>query len=209
MVNTRTVVGHWAVRGIAVLIVLAGALAAVVSTTDSARASGCDPIRHPRTGEIVEWDCPPYQELVVNPDPPCLCPYDVDWNVSVRQPPETVLEVHDRLVSGIGLLDQAMVGPRPPIEQIEQEALAHLTAAAAKLGPARLTLSAVYDVDGKTGYVRPIPQPPYERLLTFGSEVADGMALLQAGLADPDKAEELRAQALAAFERAVEAARHA
>jgi hypothetical protein len=203
LINTRTVGGRWAIRGIAALIVLAGALAAVVSTTDGARAGGCDPIRDPYTGEIVGWDCPPYQELVINPDPPCWCPYEVDWNLSERVYPETVLEVHDRLASGIGLLS---IGPQPPLEQ---EALAHLTAAAAKLGPARLTVSAVYDVDSKTGVLRPIPQPPYELLWSFGSEVADGMALLQAALADPDKAEQLRGQALAAFERGIEAARHA
>jgi hypothetical protein len=190
MLVRNTGVGRWA----ALLAVLAGALVAVVPAAQPAAAAGCGPIRDPRTGRVVAWDCPPYQELRVSPDPPCRCPFDVDLRIGPVLPEESLVAVHEAIQDGIGLLVVAQ----------GDAALERFGHAAAKLGPAEVSMSTVVEVDEK-GYLRPIPQPPYP-IWFFGERMADGLGLLRAALADPDNAAEYRKAALDDFAAAVAAA---
>jgi hypothetical protein len=202
----RSVTSGKLIRTALVLLALVlglGAAAVATPATPASAGSGgfklCLPILG-RTGQIIGWDCHWYEmPREEDPDPspePCLCP---EWAIVLDHAvqPADPYYVED-LLRGLGLLEQAAgAGPRmgAVLRAAAQDAF---LAAAERLGDTSVRLGEAGTVDWENNRVNPTSEP---WLWAAGTDVGNGLTLLQAALADPEPDTWLAA-GMAALDRA-------
>jgi hypothetical protein len=185
------------------LVLLALALgigpAAVGAPASPAYASAdyimlCLPILD-RSGQIVDWDCHPF-ELPQEVDP---CPDCPDWafNFDHLVLPADPYYIED-LMSGFRLLERAALADPQEAPEYREAAQAAFLAAAERLGETEVRLGETGFVDWELNIIRPDPDP---WLVAAGTDVGNGIGLLHQALAEPDPDPWLAA-AMAAFEEA-------
>jgi hypothetical protein len=171
---------RWIGTALVLLALVMGASTAAVATTAApAQAFVCAgylPVYGPG-GQIIGWICIPV-EVEID-----ICPGCPDWAIGFDHLvlPEDARYVED-LAAGLGLLDRAAsAGPREAAGLRADAQQAFLTAAR-RLGDNRVRLGEVGAVDWERDVIRPEPAPWLE---AAGTDVGNGLSLMQAALADP------------------------
>lgn len=172
---------RWIATVLTLLALVGGASTATVAATPApAEAFVCAgylPIYGPN-GQILGWICIP---VAVEVD---ICPGCPDYAIGFDHLvlPEDWRYLDD-LAAGLGLLDRAAsAGPREAAG-LRVEAQNAFLSAARRLGDNRIRLGEVGVVDWERGVIRPEPDP---WLVAAGTDVGNGLTLMQQALANPD-----------------------
>lgn len=189
---------RWLATALAALALVLGIGTATVGVASApAHAAGggfllCLPV-HDQNGNLVDWACVWISLTTEEVCPPCP-----DWGFSLDHlvNPADRWYVED-LVGGLGLLEQAALNPRRA-EQLRAAAQEEFLSAARRLGETETRLGQAGSIDWELNVIRPDADP---WLVAAGTDVGNGLTLMQQALAEPDP-EPFLAAAMAEFEEA-------
>jgi len=181
------------------LLVLGAGTATVAAPATPALASGsyimlCFPVYN-ANGQIIDWVCHPY-ELPREAEPCVNCP-DFALGMDHLVLPADPYYFED-LLRGLDLLGQAAVADPRQAASLRAAAEAAFLAAAERLGDNQVRLGEAGIVDWELNIVRPDPDP---WLWAAGTDVGNGLTLMQQALANPEPSPWIQA-GMAEFEEA-------
>lgn len=194
---------RWLGTAVALLALLVGSGAATVAAPASpAYASAgyielCLPV-FDQYGNIIGWhDCIVIPLPVEKPKPgPCdHCPWTFGMEHLVLPSDPWYL---DDVLSGLDLLSQAAAADPREAAQLRAAALEAFLAAAERLGEGQVRLGDVGIANFERNVIEPVPEPWLE---AAGTDVGNGLSLLQRALTNPDPQPWLAA-GMAEFEEA-------
>lgn len=174
------------------------AVPATPAQASHAYSTGCGPIYN-SIGQLVGWVlCVEYRKW--DDVDPCYCPWTFSFDPRVQPADPRFME---DVLGGLTLLEQAYENP-DQAEQLWSQAQSTFLSAAERFGPGQIRLGQVGIADLERNRIEPVPVP---WLVAAGTDVGNGLTLMQQALREPDP-EPWLAAGMAEFEEAYQEILH-